>query len=123
MTRFSKLQEKKLGRLLVRGFTKKQLVILESVSKDKSRSITSSSKRISEEKKIPLSTVKLDLKILEQLGLVRIIQMDGFKKFSMTKFGKMVLKILSPYYNSLTNTLAQLIERVFYSFRIGLPQR
>jgi len=120
---FSKMQERKLGGLLVRGFTKKQLVILESVGKDKSKSITSTSRKISEEKGISLSTVKLDLKILEKLGLVRIVEKDGFKRVGMTKFGKMVLRILSPCYNSLTNALAQMIERIFYSFSINALQR
>jgi hypothetical protein len=67
--------------------------------------------------------VKLDLKILEKLGLVRIVEKDGFKRVGMTKFGKMVLRILSPCYNSLTNALAQMIERIFYSFSINALQR
>ncbi len=116
MLQLSELQERKLGKLLVRGFTKKQFAVLGAISKDKSRSITSSSKKISKEEKIPLSTVKLSLKILEQLGLVRIIEKDGFKKITMTKFGKVVLGILSPYHNNLTKILSQLIERVFLFF-------
>jgi len=111
----SKEQEKKLGSLLARGFTKKQLVVLDSVSKDKSRSITAASRRISAEKKIPLSTVKLDLKILEQLSLVRILEKDGFKKVLMTKFGKTVLRLLS-YYNNAINVVVQLTNSIFNLF-------
>ena len=118
---FSRMQEKKLGRLLVRGFTKKQLTILDSVSRDKSQSITSASKKISEEREIPLSTVKLDLKILEQLGLVRIIQSKGFKRTRMTKFGKTVLRILSNYNNPTVFT--QLLDIIFRPFNMILTPR
>lgn len=118
----SKEQEKKLGKLLVRGFTKKQMMVLESVARDKSRSITEASRRISVEKKIPLSTVKLDLKVLKQLELVRVMEKDGFKKVSITKLGKIVIGLLSLYYNSMTNILSQLIKNMF-SFSISILQR
>lgn len=114
------MQEKKLGRLLVRGFTKKQLMVLEAVSKDKSRSITSTSKKISEERKIPLSTVKLDLKILSQLGLVRIVDRK-FKMVRISKFGRMVLRLLSNY-NNLT-IFTRLLEVIFRPFNTILALR
>lgn len=120
--KLSKIQEKKLGRVLLRGFTKKQLVVLDSVSRDKSRSITAASRRISTEKKIPLSTVKLDLKILEQLELVRIMEKDGFEKVGITKLGKVMLGLLSSYYNNAMNTFSWLLQKMF-SFSIGVLQR
>ncbi len=118
----SRVQEKKLGRLLARGFTKKQMAILDSISRDESRSLTSASKKISEERKIPLSTVKLDLKIFEQLDLIKMTEKDGFKKMCVTKFGKTVLGILSAYYNNITNHLSLLTEMLF-SFSTGVLQR
>ena len=106
---FSELQGRKLGKLLVRSFTKKQLVILKTLGEIKSGTITSTVKRISDERKIPLSTVKLDLKIFEQLELIRIVEKFGFKKPVMTKFGKTVCKLLSNYV-SLANRLVSLIR-------------
>ncbi|MBI1979012.1 MAG: hypothetical protein HYS62_03065 [Candidatus Aenigmarchaeota archaeon] len=120
--KLSKDQEKKLGRLLVRGFSKKQLMVLDSVSKDRSRSITATSRKISAEKKIPLSTVKLDLKVLEQLELIRIIEKEGFKKVGVTKLGKMLLGLLSAYYNNTMNILSQLLK-VMFSFSTDILQR
>ncbi|MBI2542773.1 MAG: hypothetical protein HYW24_01155 [Candidatus Aenigmarchaeota archaeon] len=110
----SKEQERRLGKILVRGFTKKQLAILESVSKDKFKSITSTSKRISEEKLIPLSTVKLGLKIFEQLDLVRMIEKEGFKKVSITKFGRIILRAILNYNQKVIKYT--LLDKLLYLF-------
>jgi len=113
----SKSQEKKLGKLLVRGFTKKQLVVLESISKDKSKSITSAAKKISEERKIPLSTVKLDLKILERLEIIKKIEKQGLKKALMSRFGKLILQIISDYNDTRKNLEYLLSDKLLYLFK------
>lgn len=108
----SRREERRLKELLIRAFTKKQLVILKSVSEDKSRSITSVAKKISETSKIPLSTVKFDLALFERLGLIRIGEKDGFKRPSMTRFGKLILQII---YNNL-KPFDMLLDKLSYLF-------
>ena len=112
----SKSQESKLKILLGRAFTKKQLIILESSGECKAKSITSLARVISEDKKIPLSTVKLDLKILEQLDLLKTIETHGLKKPRITKFGQAVIRILFGY-NEIERALESLVlRRLMYLF-------
>ncbi len=106
--KLSRMQEDKLKGLLGRAFTKKQLLVLRAIEGDESRSITSAAKSISEDEKIPLSTVKLDLKILEKLGLVRTVDKESFKKPRITKFGKLILQLLSNY-NEIKRTIKYLL--------------
>lgn len=108
----SKRGERRFKELLVRAFTKKQLVILKSISEGKSRSITSTAKNISEMSKIPLSTVKFDLVLFERLGLIRTSELNGFKKPRMTRFGKLVRQII---YNNL-KPFDILLDKLSYLF-------
>ena len=82
----SKRQREVLKRLLVRAFNKNQILILSEI---KDGTITSFLTNLSRDSEIPLSTLKLNAKILKQLDLI------SFNSTAqLTKFGKFILKLL-----------------------------
>jgi len=83
----SKRQREVLKRLLVRAFNKNQILILSEIKDDST--ITSFLTNLSRDSEIPLSTLKLNAKILKQLDLI------SFNSTAqLTKFGKFILKLL-----------------------------
>ena len=78
-----------------RALNRNQRLILNSINETKNESITSLLKRISKEHKIPLSTLKLNARILRGLGLIDFGTNSDFKHAKLTKEGVEVLEIIS----------------------------
>ena len=80
-----------IKRVLLRALNKNQIILLNKISKNSTRTITSISSLVSSEFDIPVSTVKLNCRILKNLDL---IDFETSKPVSLTQAGKAVLKIL-----------------------------
>jgi len=80
--------------LLLRALNKNQVLILSEIKNIKNESITKILKRISFSNDIPLSTLKLNAKILKGLNLVKFGNNSYFQAARSTDFGKFVLKII-----------------------------
>lgn len=70
-----------------------QLLILRSIN-GKHRSLNALLEEISRETKKPISTLKLNAKILKELGLIDYGERSNPKPVELTKHGQLVLKIL-----------------------------
>lgn len=81
----------KLRPLLLRCLNQKQILILNEISKNSGETATGLLIRLSIERSLPLSTLKLNLKILKDLGLVL---QENSKPVKLTPSGMLVLKIL-----------------------------
>ena len=77
--------------LLTKALNKNQLLILENVKNNTNLSITSLLERISREVKIPISTLKLNSKILRELDLIDFGNSHAAK---LTESGQAILKIM-----------------------------
>ena len=82
--------------VLSRCFNKNQLIILKKVAENTHKSITSILHNLEKEKEIPLSTLKLNSRILKQIGL---IDYGNSKKACLTKLGRIVWEILGGEWN------------------------
>ncbi len=58
------------------------------------RSLTSVLIKISETKNVPLSTLKLNAKVLRNLGLIYVGELNGRRSASLSNLGRLVLSIL-----------------------------
>jgi DNA-binding MarR family transcriptional regulator len=67
-----------------------QLLILEEVSRNSEKTISSLLREIEKKHKIPLSTLKLNAKILREIGL---ISFGNSSVARLTNVGKMILQI------------------------------
>ncbi|MEM0053559.1 MAG: 1-deoxy-D-xylulose-5-phosphate synthase N-terminal domain-containing protein [Nitrososphaeria archaeon] len=74
---------------------KNQILILSLVSKNIDLTASSLLKRISKETGIPLSTLKLNLKILRENGLVSYGKIGNPQPIKLTRAGEIVLQMLS----------------------------
>lgn len=83
-----------MRRVLFRAFNKNQLIILWELSNGHRRSISSLLRAISNEMNIPLSTLKLNAKILKELGLIDFGDGKTFKLATLTHPGKVIMKII-----------------------------
>jgi len=70
------------------------LLILRELAFNFDRSLTSVLIEISEKKKVPLSTLKLNAKVLRNLGLIRVGELNGRRSASLSKIGRIVLEII-----------------------------
>ncbi len=82
-----------LRKVLVRAFNKNQLLILENIDHD-SNSLTFVLKSLSKSFDIPLSTLKLNARILRNLGLIDFGSSSDFKKPSVTSIGKFIFSVI-----------------------------
>ena len=80
-----------LRRVLLRAINKNQLILLDKISKNSTRTVTSISNSLSSELSIPISTLKLNCRILKNLDL---IDFETSKPVSLTQAGKAILKIV-----------------------------
>ncbi len=69
------------------------MLILRSIN-GKHRSLNALLEEISKDTKKPISTLKLNARILKELGLIDYGKKDNPKPVELTKHGKLVLKIL-----------------------------
>ncbi len=77
--------------LLGRALNANQSLILSEIHGNSDKTITGTLNRISRARGISLSTLKLNAKILRELGL---ISYSEFHTAELTEFGKIILKIL-----------------------------
>jgi len=82
-----------LRRLILRTLNENQLLILTSVASQR-RSLTSLLKDLSEEREIPLSTLKLNARILRELNLISYGSIREKKTAEVEKLGSFVLRLL-----------------------------
>jgi hypothetical protein len=82
-------------RILLRAINRNQILILSSVRiNNGKKSISSILREISRGKNIPPSTLKLNSKILKQLGLIDFGDKINFKPAKLTPVGKFVISII-----------------------------
>ncbi len=82
-----------LRRLILRTLNDNQLLILTSVASQR-RSLTSLLKDLSEAREIPLSTLKLNARILRELNLISYGSTREKKTAEVEKLGSFVLRLL-----------------------------
>ncbi|AHF79874.1 Hypothetical protein TES1_0480 [Thermococcus paralvinellae] len=80
-------------KLFLRALNENQLLILRSIN-GKHHSLNALLEELSREAKKPISTLKLNAKILKELGLIDYGEKNNPKPVELTKHGKLVLKIL-----------------------------
>lgn len=80
-----------LRRVLLRALNKNQLILLNKIAKNSTKTVTSMSNSVSSESNIPVSTLKLNCRILKELGLIAF---EISKPVSLTRTGKEILKIV-----------------------------
>jgi len=79
---------------LLRSLNKNQLLILRELAFNFNKSLTSVLVKISQTKNIPLSTLKLNAKVLRNLGLISIGEFNGKRSAGLSNLGRAVLTIL-----------------------------
>ncbi|MEM3786222.1 MAG: hypothetical protein QXZ59_02435, partial [Nitrososphaeria archaeon] len=84
-----------IAKLFEKALNKNQILILSLVSKNIDLTASSLLKRISKETGIPLSTLKLNLKILRENGLVSYGKIGNPQPIKLTRAGEIVLQMLS----------------------------
>ena len=82
-----------LRRLILRTLNGNQLLILTSIASQR-RSLTSLLKDLSEAREIPLSTLKLNARILRELNLISYGSTREKKTAEVEKLGSFVLRLL-----------------------------
>lgn len=85
-----------IAKLFEKALNKNQALILRLVSKNADLTASSFLKMVSKKTGIPLSTLKLNLKILREKGLVSYGRIGDPKPVKLTRVGEVVLQILSP---------------------------
>ncbi len=94
-TRTSRASEVVLRRLLLRALNRNQRLILQAVSEIRLATITSILRFLSREFNIPLSTLKLNARILKELGLIDFGNTKQIKAAKLTPAGELVVTILN----------------------------
>jgi len=82
-----------LRRLILRTLNDNQILILSSTARQ-SRSMTSLLRSLSEEHEVPLSTLKLNARILRDLNLISYGNACGAKEAEVRPLGAFVLRLL-----------------------------
>ena len=85
----------KLRPVLLRALNRNQRLILENISRNKNENITQILHEINKGHKIPLSTLKLNAKILKDLKLIDFGTNSHFQKAELTELGHDILSIIS----------------------------
>ncbi len=99
-----------LRRVLLRALNGNQALILLRASKSLNRSLTSLLRDISADHGVPLSTLKLNAKILRELGLLDYDR--GQRPVRLTSAGRKVVEILSHEGDPLTGHVYSLASRL-----------
>ncbi len=85
--------EKDLRRLLLRALNENQVLILSNIG-GRGERVSRILQRISDSRGVPLSTLKLNAKILRELRLIRYGTLSEPDEAELTPLGKMVLSIV-----------------------------
>ncbi len=91
-----KIKEDELAvfkKLFLRALNENQMLILRNIN-GKHRSLNALLEEISRDTKKPISTLKLNAKILKELGLIDYGEKHNPKPVELTKHGQLILKIL-----------------------------
>ena len=83
-----------LRKLLLRTLNDNQVLILNKVARNK-RSLTSLLIELNQENGIPLSTLKLNARILRELGLIAYGSIDNPRLADLEPLGRFVLRLMS----------------------------
>jgi predicted transcriptional regulator len=89
--KLSKVDNESLRLLIVRAINSNQLLILKNI--DGESSITTTIKHIAKITGIPISTLKLNYRILKEIGLLKTDNV-GLHSVKLTRLGKLVIDIL-----------------------------
>lgn len=76
---------------MLRAFNKNQILILSQISNNSSETISSLLRKLEKEFKVPLSTLKLNAKILKDLNL---IDFGNSSPAKLTELGKFIINII-----------------------------
>ena len=82
-----------LRNLILRTLNDNQLLVLNAVA-ERQQSLTSLLKQLSEEYEIPLSTLKLNARILRELNLISYGSIRDKRKAQVENLGRFVLRLL-----------------------------
>lgn len=80
--------------IVSRGFNKNQLLILKEIKFNNGRSLSSILREVSRKYGIPLSTLKLNAKILKELNILKVGN-EGSKGAYLTPLGEFICELLS----------------------------
>ncbi len=80
-------------KLFLRALNENQILILENIN-GSHRSLNAFLEELSTEFNKPMSTLKLNARILKELGLIEYGERENPKPVELTKSGKLILKIL-----------------------------
>ena len=84
-----------------RAINSNQLLILSNVD---GKNITALLTMLSEKFSVPLSTLKLNAKVLKEIGLISFEKSSGLSSVSLTDLGKFVKEILAKNQGFKTNS-------------------
>jgi hypothetical protein len=87
-----------LRRLILRTLNDNQLLILNGIQREKS-SLTKLLKRLSTNYKVPLSTLKLNARILRELNLITYGSIHEKKNAGLLPLGNFVIRLLKEEYD------------------------
>ncbi|HHI01313.1 MAG TPA: hypothetical protein ENL40_07635 [Thermococcus litoralis] len=82
-----------LRKLLLRALNENQRLILQNIN-GKHRSLNALLEELSRKEKKPLSTLKLNARILKELGLIDYGTKESPRPVILTKEGKLILRLL-----------------------------
>ncbi|AMM54461.1 hypothetical protein [Pyrococcus kukulkanii] len=86
-------EAKVLRKLLLRALNENQRLILQSIN-GKHRSLNAFLEELSKKENRPISTLKLNARILKELGLIEYGTKDNPKPVTLTEEGRLVLRLL-----------------------------
>ena len=89
-----------IAKLLEKALNRNQKLILSSISRNLNCTASAFLKKLSEDTGIPLSTLKLNLKILREEGLVEYGRAGEPRPIKLTEVGKVVLEMLECHENT-----------------------
>ena len=105
--RLLEADEEDLKRLLLRALNENQVLILSNIG-GRGERVSRILQRISDTRGVPLSTLKLNAKILRELRLIRYGTLSEPDEAELTQLGRSVLKVVEdPAYRCVPVCLAQ----------------
>lgn len=80
-----------LKKVLLRALTKNQILLLNEIEKNSTKTVTSLVNRLSKKSEIPLSTLKLNARLLKKLELIKYSVSEPVE---LSETGKFVLDLI-----------------------------
>jgi hypothetical protein len=88
--------------LILRTLNDNQLIVLNAIAENEKGSLTSLLSSLSERYDIPLSTLKLNARILRELNLISYGSIHNKRDARLESLGEIVIKIVEDYPSSAT---------------------